>query len=781
MTFSGEMTRRDRLMAFLMAVALGAFAWLWSPSYMPPTVWESVSIAAGVRPPTTVAPALWQIVVSPLLRNVSLDTALNVLGIAGNVALALIAYLFAALVMRLLPQTMRLRMVEARTHRLMLVFAVLPSAALFCCSDPVWRAGMFFAPITLELLLLLGSMGFFLDFVRGFKPRHLFLSAVLLGPVAAEDPFGFLLLAAYGAVIFHISYGGVADPMANPLSQRDVFASVQRWITFSFLASYALTIAADVVWFGVNDGYAALGFDGLKCGFDFFRAGFAQIKDAASGGGWFFFVWAAVAPFVVAVGLVGRAVDDEKLLPYWCAVTYVALGMVAYLQLGGWKTFWYWHWEESPIVIRALFLLVAGAFLSALTVAYALSVLVVEVHIRRYEQLSAQILEALAGVGTGDPQQEFRRRVWLRRLFILVPVVLVALSVGLRRRPVERGMMDVVGDFIRLTAEDCAGAKYILTDGSCDAALELECRRMGHDAKALSMMSGGNPREQYLRVRGEPDGDNRASLEIGTAQTLRGWVRGEATNMPPIAVQLGFELWRHEQKPVPMLSGSAGHVAGMTEERARESVSRAHEIGERMLALAEDGAPGAAADPALKRVFNFTNWRIARMARVRADEADMMQRTEEALRENAFADELDERNPAYRAVRRENEWILHQRSGSMTPREGLRFALERADFMLGRAYARQVLLSDPDDVRANFALGMSYVSEERYSQAAEYLRRCLKRAPKEPAALNNLAVAEMHLGRLEEAEKHAQQALDAYPDSGPVKRTLDKIRKMKAK
>ena len=54
------------------------------------------------------------------------------------------------------------------------------------------------------------------------------------------------------------------------------------------------------------------------------------------------------------------------------------------------------------------------------------------------------------------------------------------------------------------------------------------------------------------------------------------------------------------------------------------------------------------------------------------------------------------------------DWVGQQKGMRLTPREGLRIGLERADFRLARTFAQQVLLSDPENTRANFAMGMGY-------------------------------------------------------------------------
>ena len=104
-----------------------------------------------------------------------------------------------------------------------------------------------------------------------------------------------------------------------------------------------------------------------------------------------------------------------------------------------------------------------------------------------------------------------------------------------------------------------------------------------------------------------------------------------------------------------------------------------------------------------------------------------------------------------------------------------------ADFRLARTFAQQVLVSDPENSSANFAMGMAYFVEEQYGRAEIYLKRCLAKSPNEPAALNNLAITQVHLGRLAEAETNATKALEAYPSSKEVKETYDHIRKLQGK
>ena len=167
---------------------------------------------------------------------------------------------------------------------------------------------------------------------------------------------------------------------------------------------------------------------------------------------------------------------------------------------------------------------------------------------------------------------------------------------------------------------------------------------------------------------------------------------------------------------------------------------------------------------------------ITRMCRMRANDADGRRDSATSEIENALADRLDKFNPEWQRVQEKMDWIGRQDGMRLTPREGLKLGLDRADFRLARSYARRVVASDADDVQANFALGMGYFIEKQYGRAEMHLKKCLIRAPDEPAVLNNLAIVQLRLGRYADAEANALKALEKYPDSSEIKTTLRHIR-----
>ena len=98
---------------------------------------------------------------------------------------------------------------------------------------------------------------------------------------------------------------------------------------------------------------------------------------------------------------------------------------------------------------------------------------------------------------------------------------------------------------------------------------------------------------------------------------------------------------------------------------------------------------------------------------------------------------------------------------------------------MAEMFARQVLYSDPDDLAANFEMGMFYFGNEQYGRAESYLKKCVQKQPKSAPILNNLAVAQLRQGLLEEAEANARRALEADADSFEARRTLKNVLKEK--
>ena len=285
-----------------------------------------------------------------------------------------------------------------------------------------------------------------------------------------------------------------------------------------------------------------------------------------------------------------------------------------------------------------------------------------------------------------------------------------------------------------------------------------------------------NPRELYLRTRGVTNASDRALLESGAADALRMWVRAHPEKAGTYAVQIGFELWRCDGRPMPECAGLVARPAGFAPGAAERGAAAGRDLAKRMLALYENGAPDDIPDRMLRDAFLFAQWRLAVLARHRANAYDERGETDLAMEETRLADALDRKNGALDRIRATMAWASRKKLERMTPQEGLKMGLSRANFALARVFALRVLDVSPDDPAANFALGMDFFVQKQYTRAQAYLERCRKRRPDDPAVLNNLAQCRIRLGDPVGALPYAERALEILPDSSEIKRTMERIK-----
>jgi Flp pilus assembly protein TadD len=137
-----------------------------------------------------------------------------------------------------------------------------------------------------------------------------------------------------------------------------------------------------------------------------------------------------------------------------------------------------------------------------------------------------------------------------------------------------------------------------------------------------------------------------------------------------------------------------------------------------------------------------------------------------------LAKELDEWNEAVKHMMRLVDYERTRTFMQMTPYEGLRLALRRADFAEARRYGAIVLQMDPEDPEANFGTGMAYLMEEKLKEAEMYLERTLVKRPDEPAVLNNLSIIYRKTNRLEKALEYVKKAHELLPANDEISRTL---------
>ena len=776
---------KERSVAAALGVVVALVAWIGGNSAIfPPELWDKVCVAAGMRPPPNAIPGLWTWLTSHIFDAFGLSAGLSILRFLGPVSLGLLTVLVYFFIMETEPATLDRRMLRKGWSRRIVRFVLMQGACFFIFSDPVWRAGRVFSPTMLQLILAVLALRLMFMALDTSCRVHAIAMAAVSGLVAADSPIGFLPMLAFPLVVI-MNTGHTDDPLVVPFANPLVRVVTFRRMTLAFLFTWLLAVTVNSAFFKAHDGLDAHDWNAFTYFIHYLHNYSQLVTGAATPVGWLFIIGVVAAPLAMAAVLVNKATDDDKFLPYMHGLFFAFVGVMSFLQFSGWSSFWFWRWVRAPTPVRSEFLLCLCLLAVAFTATCSLCVIGVEVFFRNYRRIALTRYQDAVEDGATEASrtmESFRLidRV-VRAVLIYEPLLAAALVIPFRLSATEREMGRVVNDYAVQTAEECGDARHLFTDGAMDGPVEVAAELQGRRLKALSMMSGSDPYEIYLRTRGEEDEENRIVLSTGAADALRTWVRHRPDCATNIAVQLGFELWKHDKLPMPPLGGVVARTAGFAEGAAERWTEAAHVLADRILALYDD-ADGAidVPDDWLQSAFTFVQWRIARMCGMRADEADRAGDLKRALRENDIAKWLDDRNAAYQRIRRQMDWVARQKGVRLTPREGLRIGLERADFRLARTFAQQILASDPYDTRANFAMGMSYFTEDMFGRAEHYLKLALTRSPNEPAVLNNLSVVQMRLGRLDEAETNALKALKAYPTSLEIKKTIQKIRDAKS-
>ena len=450
--------------------------------------------------------------------------------------------------------------------------------------------------------------------------------------------------------------------------------------------------------------------------------------------------------------LLPRAVDEEQFLPYHMGAVFFVAGALSFAQLAELPPLWFWTWSRMATVNSPYFLLVLTLF-SAASVVFALAVMAVDICCRDHQRLAMQRFAELKeelGEAKDEVADVKPLGAGARVVLVIVPLLLLAAVVPGRQQGQTRRMLSVINDYAREVLQEAGDAKWLFTDGSFDPWLELSASAQGRSIRALSMMAGNTPRELYIRTVDVTNEEDRIALSVGVPMALRTWMHDHLERLPEVALQLGFELWKRDGKELPPCSGVLSRPVGMSEADRARGVAAATELADRIFDIYADGGPAKSAGGRVNELFLFVQWRIARLARMRAEREDRAGNTELAMKDVSLSDRLDQLNSALERILLDMDKARERTWRSVTPRESLQMALARADFALARRFAEPILKGDPDDPNANFGVGMSYFTQKQWARAEEFLRKCLIKKPNEPAIWNNLAMICLYTERYEE-------------------------------
>ena len=769
---------------YFFALGLGALSvallTVWAFPSLSPDVWDDAVICAGLRPTAAIFPGFWRVIAHGLysINGVGLGNLLLIW--IGRVALGLTVGFAYLLFRSILSLTIRRRLNYARRRFVVVRGTAMLGAIAFLCADPIWRVGQAFSPSGLLLLISVFSLYQFFSFLQHGQLREVNLSMFLLGLLSADTPMGFVLTAVCWSVYFMaLRYAAVSMGMAllNPIVEQR-----SKWhLTFLWAIGLIAGIAANCASFSWLKGLDASGLAGGDVPLLYATRWWTQFIHAASGLGWVLSLGICVLPLVVSAVLLPRAVDEEQFLPYHLGAVFFVTGILALAQLAELSPLWFWTWSNdatvTPYFLQMLILL------SAMTLVFSLAVMGVDAACRDHERLATERFANINGEDDDEDGTPVQRPVQVSAhtshgniVLVVVPILLLAAVVPGRWQRATRDMLQLLDDYVEEVLEECGPVEWIFTDGAFDSRLELAAAEKGKKLRALSMMSGNGPYEKYMRQEGVTDTEDRLALALGAPMTLRTWMKDKPERMKNAAIQLGFEVWKRNGLELPVCSGVLARPVGMSDEDCSAGVERTKKLADRILAFYVGGGFPKSAGHRVNELFLFVQWRIARLARMRAERADRAGQTEIAMKDVKLSDDLDHNNASLKRILTSMEEVRARTLKAVTPREGLQLALVRADFALARRYAEPILEAIPDDPNANFAMGMSYYVQKQYARSEEYLKRCLIRNAKEPAVWNNLAMIMLYTGRLDEAEEHAKKALELIPESAEVKDTLKQIR-----
>ena len=682
-----------------------------------PSIWRVYAEATGIWPSEGVTPVLWRRLMS-LGCSPAAVSSLSV----GLLAFCVFDIIWRMVVVGVCPQGG-----HPNWHRLTVPSVALLGSALAVFSEPVWRQALSGSPVllTLALFLLSVDLTFFSFFsevvvngegvpVDSVRPNLGVGTALLLaGVLVVETPVAFLLPLAFFVIRRRVFRMVVEGRYQGQENELRVFAPVR------------LSEWAALFLLGGGLALVCVISDVPKDASCFLRYLVELVRDvrtAATPIGWVLWIGCRIVPLVLIVGLLPVLTSMERKMSFALGVASLMAGVMSVTAVSSAVR---GDWIFVPVaLVRSPFMQSLGAVLSALAASLALAL------------FSRKAFHEL-------PRENELRSLAVWCVGIAMVVVAVVAAGGVERTQ-ARQLRQVVADAMEETVREAKGMSWIFTDGSADVGIALVARRSGERLCAEPLIEGG------------PLAATNSSEAL-----LRDWFEQGSTNLQLSAVQLGFDLWRRERKAIPVASGLLARLE-WPEGECERGVAVARELGMRMVELARAGAPGRESDPSVRDLFSSVLWRLARMARQRDD--------------MNFADMLDEANESRRQTL---ERLHRERTAAfrrLTDAEGLQLSLNRADFTGARHFARKILERTPDDVSANFAMGMSYLMEKNPRTAVFYLEAAYAVKPREPAILNNLAVAYLQMGELEKARAWAKKALEHAPDIPEVRETMRRIK-----
>ena len=765
-----------------LAIGIAAFlllALFWFP-ILHPFAWAPCAEAAGLRPQLNPFFACHRLLLATLFKALPVGVAMvgaRLAAMAMVSATAMVVYVvFRDIFVPLFRPDPHL----ANFFRPMSRVVSAMVALVFLCMDPVWRAGQALTPTTVFLFLLAADGWLFLRFVLTRKLLPLYLCMFVTGILCEEFAIGFVFAVA---MMFGLRYAIAARP-DDQLADRFVWRVHGYRMTMVWIAGYLGFAWIGVTLFHNYGGVIPKDFRGGMGTVAFFLVqGWGLAKGMITPTGAVLAGFACLAPFVMALVMLGHARRDDAFIPQVVGVAYAAVALVSLSQVLGANPFWNGITARQAELIPSETLRALSLGFALFAFAITMMVFGVNAFCRNYRAIAAwqypESMEKEAPRKLADTIGKNRK--WRVRLVLGALALVPVLALASRALPTEREMMRQMRAYAKELVREIAGRDVIFTDGSFDCYVELLAAAAGHRVNALSMMAPDDTYQRALRLRAAENDEDRMLLQNYAVAALRTWQAVDSPRLSRVAVQLGFEYWKRGGDDYPAFAGLAALPKAAQDDEALVRGRAATEaLAERLIAYNRTHSPQNAVDGELRRLYPFLLFRVGRVLRMRARADAVARRYEAAYRGTELAETLDELNYAFQKLKDDTNWLKRSQKGVLSPREGLVVGLARADFNMAADYAAKVLQADPEDARANFALGMKYLVMEDYLLAEKYLTVSHNSNPKEPAVLNNLANAEFKLGKLEDALRHAEAALEMIPSNTTVQATVNRIKEAAA-
>lgn len=765
-----NLSTTDRLVAALIGVAAFAALTVFSYKGLHPTAWNDCAFAAGQRPATTIMPGIWRVIVRGLFNVLGVSRGCVAMSLLGKVAVGAVAA-FAYLSFKGMLAVM-VRLIEGHDgwSKVLSRSVAALVALLLVCSDPVWMLGQAFTSVTFTSLLVMVDVYLFVKFLCSGKVAPAYWAMLVMGFICSETPLGMVMLVVFwGSFHVLLRHGSLFHvKLLEPLKRQ----SSKWYLTLFWALGLLLGVAVAVVGFVKFDG---LVYNGISLGDVPIRYAselWHMLTGAASPGAWIIGLGATMLPFVMAMALLRKATDLEYFLSYHVGLVFFVIGCIAYSQMASLQPLWFWTFGKA-VQVQSPTLLFVCMMMTAAAVCASIAVVLVDAYCRDHRKLVAQFDPDIDENGGRKVNRMVKPLV-----FMFVFVALFAGAAWGRRQPATMEMLATIDQYVNEIVDESEGAKWVFTDGTFDNAIELESARRGGGLKCLSLADVPSPQTRYVTAAaGMPDDEDKKSAEMCGANLLRTW-QAKPSRIEVCAIMVGLEAWTERGGgEFPPISGALARTKWPTEEMREAGMAGGYRVIERIIAFyIAHSALVREAGTYVNDLYLRMQGHMAYLAHRRAElfgrsTADVNR----AKQEHELADLLDDKNEERRRIiesmRNMKDHMLRQ----MTPREGLMYALNRAEFRLASYYAEPILDADPNDVNANFGMGMNYYMTQQYALAEKHMNMCIKQNARQPAFWNNLAVIQMHLGRFEEARRNARRALELLPDSAEIRKTLSQI------